>query len=112
MTYLILFYAVLVIVGGIVLYVINSRSGKKKKTERKWSLPETDRQHKPVVTSSGSSDAISDTEYREVLRKWLKAQTGVKEKPVKDPLKYSDEKYREVLRSMHKRLHQDKGTDQ
>lgn len=111
MTYLILFYAVLTIIGGTVLYAVNSHARKKKEKKRRERLPETKPaapQNKSAVSSPGSSDVISDAEYREVLRKGLKAQTAIKEQPAEDPLKYSDEKYREVLRTMHKQLRQNK----
>lgn len=114
MTYLILFYAVLAIIGGIILYAVNSRANKKKDLNRKESLPETkpaEPRNKVGVSSPVSSDVISDAEYREVLRKGLKAQTDIKEQPTQDSLKYSDEKYREVLRTMHKQLRQNKGSD-
>lgn len=114
MTYLILFYAVLVIIGGIILYAVNSRANKKKELKREEGLPETkpaEPQNKSAVSSPGSSDVISDAEYREILRKGLKARTDFKEQPAGDPLKYSDEKYREVLRTMHKQLRQNKGSD-
>lgn len=123
MTYLLLFYGGLIVFGGILLYAINSRAGKSsKKAEQTNTLAgqETPEKAQTKESSGKSGDekdssefAMTDDEYREVLRRNLKKQpeTKAKKELVRDPDKYSDEQYREVLRSMHKQLHQNKESD-
>ncbi|MGA8943084.1 MAG: hypothetical protein WB502_10265 [Thermoactinomyces sp.] len=112
MTYLILFYVVLALLGGIVLYAVNSRASKKKETNRKESTAESnqaDSQNISTVSLPRSSDVITDAEYREVLRKRSKTKTEAEEYPAGDSLKYSDKEYREVLRKMHQQPGKNKG---
>jgi protein-tyrosine-phosphatase len=121
LTYLILFYGALVVLGGIVLYAINSRAGKNMEEEEQAGAAEVPSQEeapenheapakkvtRKVTDSTGYT--MTDDEYREALRRSLKQQTEVtKEEPARDPDRYSDREYREVLRSMHKQLNQDK----
>lgn len=123
MTYLILFYGGLIVFGGILLYVINSRAGKNSKTKDQMNapaekeVPENEEAQTKEVSrkeTDSSEYAMTDDEYREVLRRSLKKQpeTETKKEPVRDPDKYSDQEYRDVLRSMHKKLHQNKESDQ
>lgn len=122
MTYLILFYGALVVLGGIVLYAINSRAGKNVEEEEQAGTAEVPSQKEapqnnesPAKKVTGketdsSGYTMTDDEYREALRRSLKKQTDTetKEEPPRDPDRYSDQEYREVLRSMHKQLNQDK----
>ncbi len=121
MTFLILFYGALIVLGGIVLYAINSRAGKTIEEEEQAGAaevpsqkeaPENNEAPAKKVTrkeTDSSGYTMTDDEYREALRRSLKQQTEVtKEEPARDPDRYSDREYREVLRSMHKQLNQDK----
>ena len=122
MTYLILFYGALIVLGGIALYAINSRAGKTIEEEEQAGAAEVPSQKEapqnnesPAKKVTGketdsSGYTMTDDEYREALRRSLKKQTDTetKEEPPRDPDRYSDQEYREVLRSMHKQLNQDK----
>ncbi|KFZ40003.1 MULTISPECIES: hypothetical protein [Thermoactinomyces] len=122
MTFLILFYGALIVLGGIVLYAINSRAGKNVEEEEQAGTAEVPSQKEapqnnesPAKKVTGketdsSGYTMTDDEYREALRRSLKKQTDTetKEEPPRDPDRYSDQEYREVLRSMHKQLNQDK----
>jgi protein-tyrosine-phosphatase len=122
LTFLILFYGALIVLGGIVLYAINSRAGKNVEEEDKAGTAEVPSQKEapqnnesPAKKVTGketdsSGYTMTDDEYREALRRSLKKQTDTetKEEPPRDPDRYSDQEYREVLRSMHKQLNQDK----
>jgi protein-tyrosine-phosphatase len=122
LTFLILFYGALIVLGGIVLYAINSRAGKNVEEEEQAGTAEVPSQKEapqnnesPAKKVTGketdsSGYTMTDDEYREALRRSLKKQTDTetKEEPPRDPDRYSDQEYREVLRSMHKQLNQDK----
>jgi protein-tyrosine-phosphatase len=122
LTFLILFYGALIVLGGIVLYAINSRAGKNVEEEEQAGTAEVPSQKEapqnnesPAKKVTGketdsSGYTMTDDEYREALRRSLKKQTDTEtiEEPPRDPDRYSDQEYREVLRSMHKQLNQDK----
>jgi protein-tyrosine-phosphatase len=122
LAFLILFYGALIVLGGIVLYAINSRAGKNVEEEEQAGTAEVPSQKEapqnnesPAKKVTGketdsSGYTMTDDEYREALRRSLKKQTDTetKEEPPRDPDRYSDQEYREVLRSMHKQLNQDK----
>ncbi|MFC7440225.1 hypothetical protein [Laceyella putida] len=116
-TWLILFYLVLFVVGGGLLVGVNRRAGQTNEQREQPQKHDSNPGPSSPLTNEQQADSarlpqvpaqtgagISDRQYREALRKSLGvgAESNAKPEEAKDAHS-SDKQYRDALRAMHQK---------